>query len=905
MRPSLSRRASVLPAVFALSLLIAGLLVVSSDRVMAVKRLQDLGMAKQQATYAAEAIAALKEVQMVNLAAANDLDGLDSAPTPNSGTEFFGNCLVRWRIEPVQVDDATGTNFTVNPVADANELPPPGNYVQNYEFYVYRIATEAHYLADAGNGDVRPFELALDEAADGRTYDATTRVAAMQATRVIQLKLNSLFKYAIFYAAEGTTGDLEFWVGTGINVRGAVHSNGSIYIGGQGNQYLGGNYYDSCSYGGSVNLGGSGSDRISICGVDGIFRMRKGCNVLASRNPGHPLYDPSLLAGDIPDPRLVPLSGAGGMVGSNNLNGDTVVSDRHKLNGINFTSANDSRSPTWIAASPFAPYVRDNQVGGTVVKTLSNIPQLSGRPFEHQRFASDRAELFWRSDTDRTFTIVPNVGVSLPLYYTDFAAGVYTPTEVALAPDGSARRRIYARNMLLYDPAATGADVWPDLTAPPAVPDGSLHEGFAASEVRGYYLGVALDGDDSGATSGLVFRERPAQKAAYYAGAKPLRAGFAAGAAGQAAFGAAYRDYLKSQYMALFKGFDVTDEFFAQIATAATEVDFIASEDDVVNMREATAMQVFYGVDRAVGMNGRPYSVNIFTLNLRAVQDWLRNTAWSDLLPGGPGNLAAQFNGLIYAHRTRRSETYHPLLRPLALLDPYNRPSGYTLPVAANWPHGVREGSGPIESFHCAVRVRNGANINWAHASGVNPLGTSGLTLITPNMCYVQGDYNTTRYPDASGTLQSPPCAIFADGLTALSNSWSDAAHTGIVTAASAAIATSYVLSYVINNVPTDDITAIDEGSGAVANVVRFLENWGGREYSFRGSLVVMNRMRYGYTTLGASPGWLNLNTSFYSPPRRNITFNTDLLSRAGQPPFTPYGVNVIRTVSTVVDATE
>ncbi|HYE04458.1 MAG TPA: hypothetical protein VEL07_02950 [Planctomycetota bacterium] len=909
MPPSIvARRGAALPAVFALALLIGGLLILSSERVLAVKRLQDIGLAKQQAAYAAEAVAAMKEVQMVDLAASNDLVGLDTRPDPNSGAVWFGQCLVRWRIEPVRIENPDG-RWTVNPVADLNLLDPNDpDYLKNYEYYVYRISTEAHYLADGDAGDRRPFEPATGEPVDGRTYDPLNRVCAMQAQRVVQLRLNSLFRYAIFYAAEGTTGDLEFWVGTGINVRGAVHSNGAIYIGGQANAYRWGDYHNACSLGGRVRLGGAGAERISICGVDGLFRMRKGCNVVASRDAGHPYFS-ALGPGDMPDPMLVPLDGVGGMSGTANLNGDTPSSTLHELNGRAFTSANDSRCPTWASANAFAPYVRDGQTGGTVVKTLANIPQLAGRPFEHHRFAADDARLYWKSAALHEYTILPTAD-TVQLYYTDFANDVFTPTDQPLDGAGVPRTPIFARNLPLYDLDAgdpnSPVDVWPDGGVPPVNGAGTLNEGFAQAEARGHYLAIALDGEAAATTTGLTIRERPRQLAARFDGAKPVVTD-AAYAGNFALFRAAYRSYLASQYMVILGGVDVTDAFFGQVAAAAAETDFIATEDQFVNVREATAMQVFHGVPRATGMPGaRPYSVNVLTLNLRATQDWLRNTDWSTIVAGGTGKAKDRFNGVLYAHRTRRSETYHPLDRPKLVLDPYDLPNTtYTLPPAVDWPFRVREGSGAIETFHCAVRLRQGRDINWAHGAGPAPLGTSGLTVITPNMCYVQGDYNVVPHVDAAGIMQTPPCAIFADGVTALSNAWSDAAHQTVVTTATAGSATTFNLSYVINNVPTDDITADDEGSGAVANVVRFLENWGGRSYNFRGSLVVMNRMRYSYTTLGASHGPLNMSTSYYSPPTRNITFNTDLLSRAGQPPVAPFGVQVIRTVSTMLDVTQ
>lgn len=887
---------AVLLMTFIAAIVIGGLLAMSSESTFGVRQMQKIGNARQQAIYAAEAVAAMKEVEMVNLAATNDLTGLDSKPDPNFGNNWFGNCQVRWRIEPIRIANADGS-YTVNPVANANVLPPGGDYLNNFEFYTYRIATEADYLADPNDATATPWD------------NPEQRVCSVQASRVVQLRLNSLFKYAIFYAAEGNTGDLEMWVGSSISVAGAVHSNGAIYIGGQGNQYLSGNYHNASSLGGAVTIGGANANRVTVTGIDGIFRMRKGVNTLAFRNPAHPLYDSGLGSG-IPDPFQVPpdIAGVddnGVMGGADNLNGDTPGSSTHKINNINFTSSRDSRSPDWITSSPFGQYVRDSQKGAMVVKTLANIPELAGRPFESQKLVGPGQALYFKdplgTDADPAnntqYTVNPTAN-SKPLYYQNYAGNNFAPTT-----DGTGRIPILAENMKLYSFAGGVTDVWPDNSAPPLDAITSL----PSTEARGYYLSMALQGKDGGLTTGLVIRERGAQRAAFFAGAKPARAAWAAGAAGDAAYRTAYANYMKSQYQVRLFNVDITVPFFnAILAAAVADTDFIAREEQFVNMREATAMDVFYNnVNRAAFVPaGQPYKVHVLDLNLAQIQSFLKNTNWSalDAAYVGAAKAKDKFNGLIYAHRTRRSLTYDPLLRPKMTFNKYANNATYTLPAAANYPHLVREGNGPIETFHCAIRLSKASDINWNHVAGANPLGTSGLTVVTPNMCYLQGDYNTVSHPDAGGVQRIAPCAIFADGATALSNAWLDSAHQTAATALTAATATTFNLSFVINNVPTDDLNCVDEGSGAVSNVVRYLENWGGVTYSFKGSLVVMNRMRYSYTSLGANPCALNMNTAYYSPPNRVLQFNTDLLTKAGQPPFTPFGVQVIRTVSTLAD---
>lgn len=934
-----TRRGTILAISFGIVVIVAALLAISSERAMGHARMETLAAARQRAAYAAEGVAALLEVRLINLAANNDLTGLDSEPNPNHGVQWFGDCLVRWRIEPVMARQdpsipATDRSsaYTVNPVADTNILPPTGSYVNNYEFYTYRIATEAHLLANPT--DLSGFNPAdpADATATGTAHPAAPwnnprqRVCALQSQRVVQLKLNSLFKYAIFYAAPGTTGDLEMWAGTSIAVQGAVHSNGAIYIGGQGNGYLSGDYHTAASGGGGVSIGTSGQ-RVTITGIDGLYRMRKGGNVLAVRTASHPLYDPTMAPGVVPNPLAIPrdhtaLNDNGIMSGDDNLNGDGPTSNRHSLNGSRFTSSNDSRSPTWVTGGPFGQYVRDSQKGATLVKTLSNIPELAGRPFEHQRFAGPGQWLYDGDGDPGTtdFTILPTA-TSQQVYYVSAptaANPAWTTTPTAW--------KISAEHMLLYENTTTGdRDVHPTGALPVFDDPTRLVCGNAPSgtvPAAGYYFALARDGASAGVT-GLVFRERYGQVESTFAGRVPARTD--AIYTSDELFRTAYANYMASQYEVRLGGQDITTDFFTQgIVNRATvtTTDFIASEETFVNMREATSMDYFYSPSGAnftrdasmpvalpAPLANAAYKVNVLNLNLRVIQDYLRTRPWSTWVASAPAGEEARdhFNGLIYAHRTRRSRTYDPIVYPQYVLDINSTANTYEWSglSTANHPHQLREGHGPIQSFHCGIRIANAADIDWDHEPATPAsLGTSGLTIVTPNHCYMWGDFNTVTHTDPTGTARITPCAVFADGVTALSNAWTDAAHTSVSTTPTSGSATTYVLSFVINNVPTDDVNAVDEGSGSVSNVVRFIEDWDGRAYTFQGSLVVMNRSRYSYAVLGANANSAspNMNTMFYRPPTRVLSFNSDLLSRAGQPPYTPFGVQVIRTVSTLID---
>ncbi len=240
-------------------------------------------------------------------------------------------------------------------------------------------------------------------------------------------------------------------------------------------------------------------------------------------------------------------------------------------------------------------------------------------------------------------------------------------------------------------------------------------------------------------------------------------------------------------------------------------------------------------------------------------------------------------------------------------------------------PTGARVGMPYVWSVYpsaLAVRLFNGKAINWGGTQPAANNRPQGLTVITPNTCYIWGDYNTTKYPDASGTLQTTPCGVFCDGLTTLSNAWSDTGTTATYAGCVGASPTSYIVSVMINNQPTDYENTYEEGSDGTHNVIRYAENWGtggsgggASTWTFQGSLVVLNRTRYGRSYVPGSQSTSNISPfiisggnsysattagSFYGVPSRVYQFNSDLLTQAGQPPEAPHGITVQRVISTI-----
>ncbi|MEI6560902.1 MAG: hypothetical protein WCO68_02340 [Verrucomicrobiota bacterium] len=184
-----------------------------------------------------------------------------------------------------------------------------------------------------------------------------------------------------------------------------------------------------------------------------------------------------------------------------------------------------------------------------------------------------------------------------------------------------------------------------------------------------------------------------------------------------------------------------------------------------------------------------------------------------------------------------------------------------------------------------AVRLQNGY---------VLPSG--GLTIVSQNPVYVQGDYNTggsantigslpisnkntgswnpaspdpTTVPNANGLITVSgtsyywqPAAIVADAINVLSNGWLDSKAGTQPTAK----ATTINAAFIAGNVPTTN----SNYSGGVENYPRFLENWSGVRFNYVGSMVIL------YASQQATGVW---GTGVYSAPTRNWAYDNNFMN--------------------------
>ena len=309
---------------------------------------------------AAEAVALLKEKTLVDLATSGDPAAFVQL-TKNYGETYVGDVRVRWRIEPAviaAVASKTATNgwaYITNPDPDPTGTPATPRLTNDYT-YLYRIAAEGQIV--------------------GADSDPLARA---QTVKFAAVDKQPLFRYVIFYAKNGPKGDLEFNHGPGMTIRGNVHSNGAIYLGGAPavNDWTA-LQNGSASDGFFTKLGKDDSDpsnvrNIRVTGVDGLFRLNK--SVLYSAFNDLPLVGVAPSGWSLAtaynlsanDPNGLPFPGEAG------------ASPRYRV--PNFAAGTDVLGFTWNGAVINPSRVKDSaSVHTKPVSGNDNLRTINGQP---------------------------------------------------------------------------------------------------------------------------------------------------------------------------------------------------------------------------------------------------------------------------------------------------------------------------------------------------------------------------------------------------------------------------------------------------------------------------------------------------------------------------------------------
>jgi hypothetical protein len=182
-----------------------------------------------------------------------------------------------------------------------------------------------------------------------------------------------------------------------------------------------------------------------------------------------------------------------------------------------------------------------------------------------------------------------------------------------------------------------------------------------------------------------------------------------------------------------------------------------------------------------------------------------------------------------------------------------------------------------IVHFRRALKLTNG---------GLGQLPMPGLTIVSENPVYIQGNYNAT-----AGSVTDPgsaAAAVIADAVTLLSNDWNDIRSFMAPTDPDGRVAstTGYRVALVSGKglaFPQPAFADDSFGSdGGVHNFMRLLESWTNRTIRYRGSLVSLFHNRQATGTFKCC------QYAVYEPGTREWTFDTNFLLPPGLPPGTP-----------------
>jgi hypothetical protein len=203
----------------------------------------------------------------------------------------------------------------------------------------------------------------------------------------------------------------------------------------------------------------------------------------------------------------------------------------------------------------------------------------------------------------------------------------------------------------------------------------------------------------------------------------------------------------------------------------------------------------------------------------------------------------------------------------------------------------------PPVFFRHALKIVNGGTINLGTACfGAAPNPPCGLTIVSENPVYIQGEFNDGGVNNGTWAGASIATSVAGDSVTMLSSNWNDVNSfiSPYNPGARPAVTTSYRVADISGKgIPFAQPagTNNDYGTdGGLHNFLRYIENWGPATLYYRGSLV-----SFFYSAQGIGP-YKCCNT-VYSPPTRRYTFDQNFTNG---PQWLPPRTPTLKSINTV-----
>jgi hypothetical protein len=159
----------------------------------------------------------------------------------------------------------------------------------------------------------------------------------------------------------------------------------------------------------------------------------------------------------------------------------------------------------------------------------------------------------------------------------------------------------------------------------------------------------------------------------------------------------------------------------------------------------------------------------------------------------------------------------------------------------------------------------------------------AGLTVVSNDPLYIQGDYNT---------VDKRAAAVIADAINLLSSNWNDANSTSGLSSrvASDPAHPESPTALTVNTAFISGINTTTWGdyNGGLENYPRLHEKWDGKTLAITGSFVSLWNSQIG------TGDWV-YGSPQYTAPIRTWNYDTTFSDGSNLPPFTPWAVEIVK----------